>query len=161
MRLTKLSIKITLFCLVISNIFCCATGPNFSSLRNLASSSSNIWESSLTEEQRQEYEAMLELKTSFSGSLSFLPTSFSPEKSNYWTNLNYIIIVFTIIGAFPLGFILFYLVVRFVCKKCRGPEKVSQVTRVYRNVSWVVFGISAVTLITLLSIILGYSSKAK
>ena len=104
---------------------------------------------------------MLDLKTSFTGSLSFLPTSFTPEKEDYWKNLNLIIGVFGIIAAFPFGFVVFYLIVKFVCKKCRGPEKVSQVTRVYRNISWILFGISGVTLMVILSIVLGYSNKAK
>lgn len=160
MRLIKISITTFLLLSLFSLISLCPTNSKTHLFRSLASTTSE-WKSNLTDTQRDQYKAMLDLKTSFTGSLSFLPTSFTPEKEEYWKNLNLIIGVFGIIAAFPFGFVVFYLIVRFVCKKCRGPEKVSQVTRVYRNVSWVIFAISAITLMVVLSIVLGYSTKAK
>ena len=160
MRLIKISITTFLLLSLFSQISLCPSSSKNSLFRSLATTSSG-WSTTLSDTQRDEYKTMLDLKTSFTGSLSFLPTSFTPEKEDYWKNLNLIIGVFGIIAAFPFGFVVFYLIVRFVCKKCRGPEKVSQVTRVYRNISWILFGISGVTLMVILSIVLGYSNKAK
>ena len=160
MRLIKISITTFLLLSLFSQISLCPSSSKNSFFRSLATTSSG-WNTTLSDTQRDEYKTMLDLKTSFTGSLSFLPTSFTPEKEDYWKNLNLIIGVFGIIAAFPFGFVVFYLIVKFVCKKCRGPEKVSQVTRVYRNISWILFGISGVTLMVILSIVLGYSNKAK
>ena len=160
MRLIKISITTFLLLSLFSQISLCPSNSKNHLFRSLATTTSG-WNTSLSDTQRGEYKTMLDLKTSFTGSLSFLPTSFTPEKEDYWKNLNLIIGVFGIIAAFPFGFVVFYLIVRFVCKKCRGPEKVSQVTRVYRNISWILFGISGVTLMVILSIVLGYSNKAK
>ena len=160
MRLIKISITTFLLLSLFSQISLCPSNSKNHLFRSLATITSG-WNTSLSDTQRDEYKTMLDLKTSFTGSLSFLPTSFTPEKEDYWKNLNLIIGVFGIIAAFPFGFVVFYLIVKFVCKKCRGPEKVSQVTRVYRNISWILFGISGVTLMVILSIVLGYSNKAK
>ena len=160
MRLINISITTFLLLSLFSLISLCPSDSKNHILRSLSTSTS-AWNSTLETSQKEEYKTMIDLKTSFTGSLSFLPTSFTPEKEEYWKNLNLIIGVFAIIAAFPFGFVVFYLIVRFVCKKCRGPEKVSQVTRVYRNISWILFGISGVTLIVILSIVLGYSNKAK
>ena len=160
MRLIKISRTTFLLLSLFSQISLCPSSSKNSLFRSLATTSSG-WNTTLSDTQRDEYKTMLDLKTSFTGSLSFLPTSFTPEKEDYWKNLNLIIGVFGIIAAFPFGFVVFYLIVKFVCKKCRGPEKVSQVTRVYRNISWILFGISGVTLMVILSIVLGYSNKAQ
>lgn len=131
------------------------------SLSSLSSSSEGKWKSSLTEKQRLEYEEMIALKDSFAASLSFLPSAFGPEDPNYWRSLRKIVITFAAISAFPILFIIFYLVVRFILKKCRGPTKVSQVTRNYRNCTWIIVGVGVLSFLSVHTTILVYSVMAK
>ena len=89
--------------------------------------------SNITQSERESYEDIIDLKRSFSSTISEIPQSFSPEKDDYWDGLDSLFNVFIIIAIFPTAFIIFYLFVRFVLKKCTGPKKISQVNKMYRN----------------------------
>jgi len=100
--------------------------PKISSLGiliSLAESEESSYENTLTQEERESYEEIIVLKRSFSSTMSYIPQSFSPEKEDYWKQLNFLLIVFAIIAAFPTIFIIFYFVMRFGFKKCAGPKK--------------------------------------
>ena len=142
-------------------LFTLQTTPRQLNILSATSSSNSKWHSKLTQEERDKYYEMIELKQSFAASMSFLPRNFSPEMSSYWTSLDYVVYIFLGIGAFPFAFVLFYFIVRFWCKKCRGPEKASKVTKSYRNITWILFMITSVILICLLLTIVVLSSKGK
>ena len=93
--------------------------------------------------------------------MSYIPKSFSPEKEDYWKQLNFLLIVFVIIAAFPTIFIIFYFVMRFGFKKCVGPKKIKQVTKMYRNITWFIIINSSIITIVLFSVILNKSIKVK
>ena len=99
--------------------------------------SSKKWTSKVSYEERQQYESMLLLKKSFQGSLNFLPISFHPESSEYVAKVGIILEGFIAISLFVLTLIILYLIMRFGCKKFIGPIKSSQVTRSYRNLTWI------------------------
>ena len=142
-------------------LFTLQTSPRRLNILSAALTSNSKWESKLTQEERDKYYEMIELKESFAASMSFLPKNFSPEMQSYWTSLDYVVYIFLGIGAFPFAFVLFYFIVRFWCKKCRGPEKASQVTKSYRNITWILFMITSFILICLLLSIVIYSSRGK
>ena len=66
-----------------------------------------LFSSVLTQKERENYEDIVVLKRSFSSTMSYIPQSFSPEDDDYWSGLNYLLIVFIIIAIFPIIFILF------------------------------------------------------
>ena len=86
-------------------------------LISLSEQEESSYESTLTEEERESYESIISLKHSFSSTLSTIPQSFSPEKETYWKSLDNLMLIFVIISIFPMIFILFYLIMRFACKK--------------------------------------------
>jgi len=136
--------------------------PKISSLGiliSLSESDDSSYENTLTQEERESYEEIIQLKRSFSSTMSYIPQSFSPEKEKYWEELDYLLIVFVIIAIFPIVFIVFYLFMRFVLKKCTGPRKIKQVTKNYRNITWVITIVFSLATIVLLSIVLGKSRK--
>ena len=138
--------------------------PKISSLGiliSLVESEDSSYENTLTQEERESYEEIIQLKRSFSSGLSYIPQSFSPEKETYWEELNYFLIVFIIIAIFPIAFILFYLFMRFVLKKCTGPRKIKQVTKNYRNITWIIMVISSVTTLVLFSIVIANSNNVR
>lgn len=171
MRLITFSI---LICLLLNSITSLNTCPSEKELLfefqqsprqlNLLLSSSvsnSKWNSNLTIEERDAYYEMIKLKQSFAASMSFLPRNFSPEMESYWSSLDYVVYIFLGIGAFPFAFVIFYFIVRFWCKKCRGPEKASKVTKSYRNITWILFMITSAVLICLLLSIVILSSRGK
>ena len=134
--------------------------PKISSLGiliSLSESDDSSYENTLTPEERESYEEIIQLKRSFSSTMSYIPQSFSPEKEKYWEELDYLLLVFVIIAMFPIVFIIFYLFMRFVVKKCTGPRKLKQVTKNYRNITWGIVIISSLGTIVLFSIVLGKS----
>ena len=134
--------------------------PKISSLGiliSLSESDDSSYENTLTPEERESYEEIIQLKRSFSSTMSYIPQSFSPEKEKYWEELDYLLLVFVIIAMFPIVFIIFYLFMRFVLKKCTGPRKLKQVTKNYRNITWAIVIVSSLGTIVLFSIVLGKS----
>ena len=134
--------------------------PKISSLGiliSLSESDDSSYENTLTQEERESYEEIIQLKRSFSSTMSYIPQSFSPEKEKYWEELDYLLLVFVIIAIFPIVFIVFYLFMRFVLKKCTGPRKLKQVTKNYRNITWAIVIVSSLGTIVLFSIVLGKS----
>ena len=117
----------------------------------------SIYESTLSPSEREKYEDIVLLKRSFSGTMSYIPQSFAPEDDEYWDGLNYLLIVFVIIAIFPIIFIIFYIFMRFVLKKCTGPKKISQVNKMYRNITWFIMIISTIITGILFAIVLGKS----
>ena len=130
-------------------------------LISLSESEDSSYENTLTKEERTPYEEKVVLKRSFSSTMSYIPQSFSPEKEKYWKDLNSLLIVFTIIAIFPTVFIIFYLVMRFYFKKCAGPKKLKQVTKIYRNSTWIVMIVSSIATLVLFSIVLDKSTKVR
>ena len=138
--------------------------PKISSLGiliSLSESEDTSYENTLTKEERTPYEEKIVLKRSFSSTMSYIPQSFSPEKEKYWKDLNSLLIVFTIIAIFPTVFIIFYFIMRFGFKKCAGPKKIKQVTKIYRNSTWIVMIVSSIAILVLFSIVLDKSTKVK
>ena len=138
--------------------------PKISSLGILISLSEeddSNYENTLTQEERASYEDIIQLKRSFSSTMSYIPQSFSPEKEKYWEELEYLLIVFVIIAIFPTIFIIFYLFMRFVLKKCTGPRKVKQVNKVYRNITWIIMTVFSLLTMILFSVVLNKSVKVK
>ena len=119
----------------------------------------NKFQSSLSQSEREEYEEEIDLKRSFSAALDKVYDSFSPEKDGYWDGLNYITFMFFVIALFPIGLIVIYLILRFLCNKCSGPRKATDITRFKRNCTWVTLIISTIAVFTLFTIILVYSVK--
>ena len=117
------------------------------------------YKSKLSQSEREEYEEKIDLKRSFSAALDKVYNSFSPEKDGYWNGLNYITFMFFIISLFPIGVILIYLFLRFLCKKCSGPRKATDISRFKRNCTWVTLIISTLVVFILFTIILVYSVK--
>lgn len=137
--------------------------PKISSLGiliSLSESDESSYENTLTQEERESYEEIIELKRSFS-SMKYIPQSFSPEKEKYWKELNSFLILFIIIAMVPTAFIIAYLFLRFVLKKCEGPKKIKQVSKNYRNITWVIMVISSGTTLVLFSIIIAKSNNVR
>ena len=138
--------------------------PRISSLGiliSLSESEDSSYENTLTKEERTPYEEKVVLKRSFSSTMSYIPQSFSPEKEKYWKDLNSLLVIFTIIAIFPTVFIIFYFVMRFCFKKCAGPKKIKQVTKMYRNSTWIVMIVSSLATLVLFSIVLDKSTKVR
>ncbi len=96
------------------------------------------WESELSEQEKISYKKMIDLKNSFASSLTYLPEYFEPENPEYLQRVFQIMINF-LYAVGVIGFlVLVYLVLRFCCKKCVGPVKMSQITRSYRNATWII-----------------------
>lgn len=110
---------------------------------------------------RLKYEELLETKTSFQNSISFLPKAFQPESQQYWDKNNKLIVVFALIALIPLLFIFVYFIVRFVFKKCQEPEKISDITKWYRYNTWIIFVIATGATLGLMIAITAYSEKSK
>ena len=117
----------------------------------------SIFASKLSASEREKYEDIVVLKRSFSSTMSYIPQSFSPEDDEYWDGLNYLLIVFVIIAIFPIIFIIFYIFMRFVLKKCTGPKKISQVNKMYRNITWFIMIVSTIVTGVLFAVVLGKS----
>ena len=126
---------------------------------SLITTNGNKYDSIITNEERVNYEKMIELKQSFTASLNSVSASFTPEKQSYWDGLNHIIFVFFMLSLFPIAFIIIYLLLRFLFKKCSGPKEESDITRFYRNSTWVLIILSAITIFILFTIILSNSIK--
>ena len=125
----------------------------------ISSTSDNKFISQLTNDERQKYEEMIDSKRAFSASMNKVYKSFNPEREGYWKGLNYVTLLFFYISLVLIVAIIFYLILRFLLNKCPGPKKATDITRCYRNTSWVLMGISTITVIILFSIILSYSVK--
>ena len=123
-------------------------------LISLAESEDPRFEKTLSPEERASYENIIQLKRSFTTTMSYIPQSFQPEKEEYWDKINFLLIIFVIIAIFPTIFIIFYLLVRFVCRKCTGPKKVSQVNKIYRNLTWLIMILSTLVSAILFAIVL-------
>ena len=128
-------------------------------LISLAENQGYSYESQLSEEERQSYLNIVYLKRSFSSTMTYIPQSFTPEREEYWNKLNFLVTIFIIIAMFPVVFIIFYIIVRFVFRKCTGPKKVSQVNKVYRNVTWFIMLVSTLVVVILFFIVLVKSIK--
>ena len=113
----------------------------------------SIYESTLSVDERAPYESIVELKRSFASTMSYIPQSFTPETEEYWDGINILLIIFIIIALFPTLFIIFYLIVRFVLKKCTGPRKLSEVNKLYRNLTWLIMIISTIVSAVLFAIV--------
>ena len=123
-------------------------------LVSLTETEDSTYENTLSPEERKAYEDIVDLKRSFSSTMSYIPQSFAPEKEEYWEKLEYLL-------AFPAAFIIFYLFVRFVLHKCTGPKKIKQVTKMYRNMTWFIMIVASLITIILFSIVLGRSIQVK
>ena len=130
-------------------------------LVSLTETEDSTYENTLSPEERKAYEDIIDLKRSFSSTMSYIPQSFAPEKEEYWEKLEYLLVIFIIITAFPAAFIIFYLFVRFVLHKCTGPKKIKQVTKMYRNMTWFIMIVASLITIILFSIVLGRSIQVK
>ena len=117
------------------------------------------YESLISQEDREKYEQIIDLKKSFSASMDLDSENFCPEKENYFSSLNHITFIFFIISLFPLAFIIIYLILRFLLKKCAGPKKATDINRFYRNSTWVLSVILTLVIFILFTIILVYSVK--
>ena len=126
-------------------------------LISLAESDESDYDSKLSESERKSYEDIIDLKRSFSSTMSYIPHSFSPESDDYWWGINYLLVVFIIIAIFPTIFIIFYVFARFVFKKCTGPKKISQVNKMYRNLTWLIMIVSSIVTAILFAVVLGKS----
>lgn len=127
------------------------------SLKN--NSNNSRYQSKITKEEREKYEQIIDLKKSFSASMSLDSENFCPEKESYFSRLNHITFIFFIIALFPLIFIIIYLILRFLLKKCTGPKKSSDINRFYRNSTWVLSVLLTLTIFILFTIILADSVK--
>ena len=130
-------------------------------LVSLTETEDSTYENTLSPEERKAYEDIVDLKRSFSSTMSYIPQSFAPEKEEYWEKLEYLLVIFIIIAAFPAAFIIFYLFVRFDLHKCTGPKKIKQVTKMYRNMTWFIMIVASLITIILFSIVLGRSIQVK
>ena len=119
----------------------------------------NKYQSSLTREEREKYEEMIDLKRSFTSSMNKVYEIFSPEKEGYWKGLNSVTFLFFTFSLILIIIIIIYLVLRFFFKKCSGPRKATDITRCYRNTSWVLMILSSLTVFILFTIILALSVK--
>ena len=119
----------------------------------------NIYESQLTDKEREKYEDMIKIKRSFSASMDDVYDSFNPEKEDYWKGLNSITFLFFIFALIIIIVIIIYLILRFCFKKCSGPRKATDISRGYRNSAWVFMILSSITVFILFTIILAYSIK--
>lgn len=128
-------------------------------LISLADIDEALYKSTLTQEEREPYEEILSLKRSFATTMSYIPQSFAPEKEEYWGALTYLVVIFVIIAIFPTIFVIFYLFMRFVLRKCVGPRKVSEVNKMYRNITWFIMIISTLVTVILFCIVLVKSIK--
>lgn len=117
--------------------------------------------SKLSFKQRKEYEQLMSLTKSFALSLKFLPQIFEPEKESYFEALNWLIKIFVFISLFPLALLLFYILMRFVFKKCRGPEKAKEITPLYKLTTWILLAVGVIGMLVLSIFILDASKKAK
>ena len=126
---------------------------SFGILISLSESEDSIYESTLSVDERAPYESIVELKRSFASTMSYIPQSFSPEKEEYWEELNTLLIIFLVIALFPTLFIIFYLIVRFILKKCTGPKKLSEVNKLYRNLTWLIMIVSTLISALLFAIV--------
>lgn len=134
---------------------------SFGVLISLSQNQETLLQSKLSQEDREAYEEMIKLKRSFSSTTSYIPQNFTPEKSNYWEKLDFLVFVFVIIAILPFLIISFYLLLRFGCKKCRGPKKLKQVSKVYRNLTWFIMIACTIVTLVLFSIILGKSESVR
>ena len=123
-------------------------------LISLAESDDTRYESTLSPDERAPYENIVQLKRSFASTMSYIPQSFKPESEEYWGGLNTLLIIFIIIALFPTLFIIFYLIVRFICRKCTGPRKLSEVNKIYRNLTWLIMIVSTIVSAILFAIVL-------
>ena len=123
-------------------------------LISLAESEDSRFETTLSPSERESYENIIQLKRSFTSTMSYIPQSFTPETEEYWNKLNFLLIIFVIIAIFPTIFIIFYLLMRFVFRKCTGPKKVSQVNKIYRNLTWLIMILSTLVSAILFAIVL-------
>ena len=127
---------------------------SFGILISLSESDDSRYESTLSEEEREPYENIVNLKRSFASTMAYIPQSFKPETDDYWAGLNTLLIIFIVIAIFPTLFIIFYLIVRFVLKKCTGPKKLSEVNKLYRNLTWLIMIVSTIITAFLFAIVL-------
>jgi hypothetical protein len=126
-------------------------------LISLAESDESGYTSTLSPKERKSYEDIVDLKRSFSSTMSYIPHSFSPENDDYWAGIDTLLFVFIIIAIFPTIFIIFYIFMRFVLKKCTGPKKTSQVNKMYRNITWFIMLVSSIVTAILFAVVLGKS----
>ena len=123
-------------------------------LISLSESEDTRYESTLSPDERAPYENVVQLKRSFTSTAPYIPQSFKPESEEYWGGLNTLLIIFIVIALFPTLFIIFYLIVRFICKKCTGPRKLSEVNKTYRNLTWLIMIVSTIVSAILFAIVL-------
>ncbi len=126
-------------------------------LISLADYETSSYSSSLSDKEKEKYEEIVALKRSFASTMSYIPKAFKPESDDYWSSLNFLLIVFVIIAIFPIIFILFYMFMRFVLKKCTGPKKISEVNKIYRNITWFIMITCSVANVVLFAIVLAKS----
>lgn len=128
-------------------------------LISFAEEEESLLKSNLKPEERASYEEMVGLKRSFSTTMSYVPQSFSPERESYWDDLQMLINIFIFIAIIPAFCVIFYIVMRFIFKKCVGPQKISKVNKNYRNLTWALMIVSSAAVAVLFTIILVKSSK--
>ena len=117
------------------------------------------YQSNISQEDREKYEQIIDLKKSFSASMDLDSENFCPEKENYFSRLNHVTLIFFLFSLFPLILIILYLILRFLLKKCTGPKKSTEINRFYRNSTWVLSIVLTLTLFILFTIILSLSVK--
>jgi hypothetical protein len=87
------------------------------------------YSSNLTNEQRQEYQYWIGIRNSFyyskdENKYAKVIKYFTPEDSNYYPNIYRFSYLFYIIATLIGALILYYLVMRFLFRRCQGPKKV-------------------------------------
>src|SRR3569833_2223369 len=100
------------------------------------------------------FKVMISQNKAFSASLKIHFNSFSPETGRYKEQIYPIAFVFLIFAGVILFLTLCYMLLRLVFKKCVGPIKASQVTKGYRNISWILLVGALASLVTVYSILL-------
>lgn len=128
-------------------------------LISFAEAEQSLLVSKLKPEEKEPYERMVGLKRSFSTTMSYVPQSFSPERQSYWDDLDFLFRIFIFIAIVPAFCVIFYIVMRFIFKKCVGPQKVAKVNKNYRNLTWALMILSSAAVTILFIIILSKSTK--
>ena len=97
-----------------------------------------VYKAHLKPEERRPYEEMMSTKRYLSGLNDRIPKRFLPEQQSYWDDLDYIVYFFGIFAAIATLFIVFYCVVRFIFRKCQGPEKIAKVKNTGHTIEQVI-----------------------
>jgi hypothetical protein len=102
---------------------------------------------------------MIAQNLAFGASLNLPINSFQPQNKEYQENVSGIALIFLILSGVILGLVIMFMILRLGLKKCVGPIKASQVTKAYRNITWILLVGALASLIAVYSVLLTYSFK--